>query len=45
VIGNKKISDYSIFIPMAAVNELYIKMTIESALKTAAHPERISFGV
>lgn len=45
MIENKKISDYSIFIPMAAVNELYIKMTIESALKTAAHPERISFGV
>lgn len=38
-------SEYHIYIAITAYNERYIKQTIDSALKQATYPHRLSFGV
>lgn len=42
---NKPLSEHTIFLAIPAFNERYIKQTIDSALKEAKYPDRISFGI
>ena len=42
---NKPLNKHTIFLAIPAFNERYIKQTIDSALKEAKYPNRISFGI
>jgi hypothetical protein len=37
--------EYTIFIPISAFNDRYIKQTLTSAIEQAEYPQRVSFGV
>lgn len=42
---NKAIKDYTIFISIAAFNELFIQKTLDEALTKADYPDRLHFGI
>jgi hypothetical protein len=41
----KENSQYTIFLSIAAFNELYIKQTLDEALAQADYPDRLRFGI
>lgn len=43
MIKNK--DELTIFVAVAALNEEFIKLTVDTALDKAAFPNRISFGI
>lgn len=45
MIAKKDISEYTIFVSIAAFNERWLQQTIDTAMARAAHSERIFFGV
>jgi len=42
---NKDPSKYTIFVSIAAFNEIYTQQTLDEALAKADYPDRLHFGI